>query len=97
MTVSTIAALLGAFTAVLAAEEALIAVALPEAAQGVRTAIEAVRGAAREAIEAAAAAPGDAFERVALLGHAVDLEGADGPLVAQVAASFAVPTAVAVR
>lgn len=89
MTISTVAALLGAFTAVLAAEEALLAVALPEAAQSVRSAVEAVRGAAREAIEVAADAPGDAFERVTLLVHAVDLEGADGPLVGRVAASLA--------
>ncbi|GJE51822.1 hypothetical protein GOFOIKOB_4886 [Methylobacterium tardum] len=89
MTVSTIAALLGAFAATLTAEEAVLAVAMPEAAQGLRATIEAIRNATREAIEAAVAAPGDAFERMALLRHAVDLEGFDGPLVARIAASLA--------
>ena len=85
----SISALLGAFAATLAAEETLLAVSLPGPAESVRIAIEAVRGMARGAIEAAAIAPGDAFERVALLRHAVDLEGADGPLVARIAASLA--------
>lgn len=87
--IAIVATLLDAFAAVLTAEESLLGAAFQAPANGVRCAIEAIRSAVREVIETTIAAPGDAFERVALLGHAVDLEGADGPLVTKCALALA--------
>ncbi|TFZ56071.1 hypothetical protein E4V01_20430 [Methylorubrum sp. Q1] len=95
--IAIVATILDAFASVLTAEEALLGAALHGPAGSIREAVEVIRSVAREAIETAIAAPGDALERIALLGHAVDFEGANGPLVGQIAltlAAGAVPTTV---
>jgi len=87
--IAIVAAMLDAFASVLAAEEVLLNASRHEPAKSVREAVEVIRTVAREAIETAIAAPGDAYARIALLGHAVDFEGTNGPLVSRIALTIA--------
>ena len=77
----SIASLMSAFEAVLAAEEALIMNSLEAEARNISVVVELLRDRVHSTIAVALAAPGDARQRVATLGHAADLEGWDSPLV----------------
>lgn len=85
-----IAELIAAAGALLDINEALRAATMHDQAEKVRLLSADLGGTARGMILSASSRPGDPVEALALLGQAVELDGADSLLVAQVALALGV-------